>query len=261
MRAIASLFSFSSQMTTGILCVLAFALVGCSADTPPTGRSVVIQITSPTDGSEFTTNSGKTDIDVRISATPFEGEVKALLDGEIVGTFDSGGSYSFRDVGIGPHDLTAQAVQLDGTPYGEPNSEATISVVVVSPCESDADCDDNNECTEERCQDGGICSYSLIPDCESTTPPGAECKTNSDCADKVDGLGVCKQPYCDIENDYVCIVVPSRKAPIATTEMPAPRKPSAMKGNVREAQMRIATMTIPVLRIPATRSKAVVQPS
>ena len=135
--------------------------------------------------------------------------MKALLDGEIVGTFDSAGSYSFRDVGIGPHDLTAQAVRLDGTPYGEPNSEASISVVVTSPCESDADCNDNNECTEERCLDGGTCSYSVIPDCENTTPPGAECKTNADCADKVDGLGVCKQPYCDIENDFVCIVVPS----------------------------------------------------
>lgn len=82
--------------------------------------------------------------------------------------------------------------------FGDPNRVLNVHAYAPLPCTSDADCDDNNVCTDETCDLGtGNCTYVDHDD--------IPCDDGLFC----DGTDTCKGGYCSIHAGNPCAALPN----------------------------------------------------
>ncbi len=206
------------------LCVLAvvLALAGCSGSEIRAGaRSSIplVRITAPSEGQTFTAQGAAVDVPATVFAQlpQRDDAVQMLLDGAPAGKLDlDKRTFVFGSVTIGVHRLGAQALTGEGSPYTNPEAADSVNIVVTKPCQTDAECDDNDECTLDRCQDG-LCRFlvSTSPACvgpdagaqPDATTAQVECKNDGECKAKYgDQLGACRTVYCDT-SVFQCVFV------------------------------------------------------
>ena len=88
-----------------------------------------------------------------VNWAPYPGpgkEVRFLLDGQEIGAISSGLEFTFPDVPMGVHTLTAQLVE-EGGPLALESAVSSRFVRITIPCAQESDCEEGNPCSYEGC--------------------------------------------------------------------------------------------------------------
>ncbi len=136
---------------------------------PAAALAAVVTITSPASGTVVQAPASGTAVTVTFTlqgwaVAPGGKGLLWYLDGALDGTHYATTPYTFANVPKGLHRLSVVPVDAGGAPL---DAERDSVVVIVSPpCAADADCDDGNACSVERCRPaagGARCTYVGLP--------------------------------------------------------------------------------------------------
>ena len=215
---------------------LALLLVSCTMEEPPHLETAyralesdpTVAILSPANNIYVPMSLPTTPVTVAVEVAnwdpfPAPGKViRFLVDGEPAGSLEAGTEFTYSDISMGVHTLTAQLVE-DGVPLNFESAVSSRFVRITMPCLEDDDCEEGNPCSYEGCISVGggewechwgwdnQCCYSIY-DCPWGTNhcfdidgdqkgECVECTDNGQCDDD----NICSVDVCD---SGICINPP-----------------------------------------------------